>query len=80
MEEQGVESELIQFPEVIGKSIAEVSVHEDELFGREVLLRFTDGTQLSIAVGVKQVVDARYCHEDTPDSPIFVRQEGNDPG
>ena len=72
-----MQSELIQFPEVIGKSIAEVSIHDDDLFGREVLLRFTDGTQLSIAIGVRQVVDARYCHEETPDSPIFVKQDPN---
>jgi hypothetical protein len=58
------------FPEVSGKLISELSVYEDVEFGREILIRFSDGTQLSIAVGVRQVVDARFCNEDTPDLPI----------
>jgi hypothetical protein len=64
----------LEFPEVVGKFVAELSVHEDPEFGKEVLVRFTDGTQLSIAVGVRQVIDARYCNEETPDLPIFHRQ------
>jgi hypothetical protein len=60
----------LEFPEVTGKLIAELSVYEDTEFGKEVLVRFSDGTQLSIAVGVRQVIDARYCNEDTPDLPI----------
>jgi hypothetical protein len=50
-------------------------VYDDTLYGREVLVRFTDETQLSIAVGVKQSIDARYCSEETPDKPIFIRQD-----
>jgi hypothetical protein len=65
----------LEFPEVAGKLVAELSVYEDDEYGKEVLVRFTDGTQLSIAVGVKQVIDARYCNEDTPDLPISHRQE-----
>ena len=65
----------LDFPEVVGKSIAALSVYDDPLFGREVLVRFTDGTQLSIAIGVRQTVDARYCVEETPDAPIFIRQD-----
>jgi hypothetical protein len=60
----------LEFPEVVGKSVAEISVLDDPEFGKEVLVRFVDGTQLSIAVGVHQTVDARYCNEDTPDTPI----------
>lgn len=63
-----------EFPEVVGKSISELSVYADPVDGREVLVRLTDGTQLSVCVGVKQSVDARYCNEDTPDMPIFTRQ------
>ena len=64
----------LEFPEVVGKSISELSVYDDPLYGRELLVRLTDGTQLSICVGVKQSVDARYCNEDTPDIPIFRRE------
>ena len=70
-----MEQARIDFPEVVGKSVAELSVLDDPVFGREVLVRFTDDTQLSICVGVKQTIDARYCQEDTPDKPIFVRHE-----
>jgi hypothetical protein len=64
----------LEFPEVAGKSVAEISVLDDPQFGKEVLVRFSDGTQLSIAVGVRQIVDARYCKEATPDSPIAHKQ------
>ena len=62
----------LEFPEVVGKYVAELSVSEDAEFGKEVLVRFTDGTQLSIAVGVRQVIDARYCNEETPDFRYFT--------
>ncbi|WP_263375719.1 hypothetical protein [Granulicella aggregans] len=64
----------LEFPEVVGKMVAELSVIEDPEFGKEVLVRFADGTQLSIAVGVRQVIDARYCNEEMPDLPISHRQ------
>ena len=64
----------LEFPEVVGKVVAELSVLEDPEFGKEVLVRFADGTQLSIAVGVRQVIDARYCNEEMPDLPISHRQ------
>ena len=64
----------LEFPEVVGKFVAELSVYEDAEFGKEVLVRFSDGTQLSIAVGVRQTVDARYCNEETPDTLISHKQ------
>jgi hypothetical protein len=70
-----MDNRALDFPEVVGKSIVALSVYDDPVFGREVLVRFTDGTQLSIAIGVRQTVDARYCVEETPDAPIFVRQD-----
>jgi hypothetical protein len=48
----------LEFPEVVGKFVAELSVYEDAEFGKEVLVRFTDGTQLSIAVGDGSTTDA----------------------
>jgi hypothetical protein len=65
----------IDFPEVAGKTIKEMSVQDDPVYGREVLARFTDGTQLSICIAASQSVEARYSREDTPDRPIFIRQE-----
>jgi hypothetical protein len=40
--------------------VVELAVCDDALCGREVLVRFTDGTQISICTGVEQVVEARY--------------------
>jgi hypothetical protein len=64
----------LEFPEVVGKLVAELSVIEDPEFGKKVLVRFADGTQFSIAVSVLQVIDARFCDEETPDVPISHRQ------
>jgi hypothetical protein len=52
--------------------VAELAVCDDALCGREVLVRFTDGTQISACVGVEQVVEARYGKDDTPDNPIWT--------
>lgn len=70
-----MENAVVEFPEVAGKTIKEMSVHDDPPYGREVLARFTDGTQLSICIAATQSVEARYCSEDAPDQPIFIRQE-----
>ena len=70
-----MENPRLVFPELVGKSVAELSVYDDPAYGREVLVRFTDGTQLSVCVGVKQTIDARYCSEETPDEPIFTRED-----
>lgn len=51
-----MENPRLAFPEVVGKSVAELSVYDDATCGREVLVRFTDGTQLSVCVGVKQSI------------------------
>ena len=70
-----MESTTIAFPEVVGKSVRDLSVYDDPAYGREVLVQFDDGTQLSICIGMKQTVDARYSRDDTPDLPIFTRRE-----
>jgi hypothetical protein len=70
-----MEKPKLEFPEVVGKTIAELAVYDDALTGREVLVRFTDGTQISVCVGVEQVVEARYYKEDTPDTPIWTRRD-----
>jgi hypothetical protein len=57
----------LEFPKVVGKSVVEISVLDDPEFGKKVLLRFSDGTQLAIAVGVRQTTDAWYCQEELPD-------------
>ena len=70
-----MEDSLMNFTEVAGKTVAELSVYDDPTYGREVLVQFTDQTQLSICVGVKQTIDARYSRDGEPDRPLFLRQE-----
>ena len=70
-----MEKPKLEFPEAVGKTIAELAVYDDALHGREVLVRFTDGTQISVCVGVEQIVEARCCNEDTPDAPIWTRRD-----
>jgi hypothetical protein len=70
-----MEESRMDFPELVGKTVAELSVHDDPIYGREVLVQFTDQTQLSICVGVKQTIDARYWRDGAPDQPMFSRQE-----
>ena len=60
----------LHFPEVVGKFVADLAVTENPEFGKEVLVKFSDRTQLSIPVGARLTVDARYCHEETPDRLI----------
>ena len=64
----------MDFPEVAGKTVADLSVHDDPVYGREVLVHFTDQTELSICVGVKQTIDSRYCRDGTPDQPLWTRK------
>lgn len=70
-----MEDELrIDFSEIAGKTIADMSVYDDPIFGREVLLRFTDETQLSICIGIKHTIDARYFRNSLPDTPLWTRR------
>ena len=70
-----MENPKMEFPEIVGKSVAELSVYDDPDVGREFLLRFTDGTELSVCLCVSQTIEARYYREGKPDQPIFIREE-----
>lgn len=52
------------FPEVKGKTIEELAVFDDPENGREVLLRFSDGTVLSVTMEANIAVAGKlYRHE-----------------
>jgi len=70
-----MENAKLEFPEVVGHVVSELTIYDDPISGREVLVRFSDGTQLSICINIRQAVDARYCKDDTPDVPIFIRRQ-----
>jgi hypothetical protein len=68
-----MENAKLEFPEVVGQVVSELTIYDDPISGQEVLVRFSDGTQLSICINIRQAVDARYYKDDTPDMPIFIR-------
>jgi hypothetical protein len=53
-----------EFPEAKGKTIEEVLIFDDPENGREILLRFTDETVLSVVLETSTVVTGKlYCNE-----------------
>ena len=50
----------LELPEAAGKVIKVMRVYDDPPYGREVHLIFTDGTELSVDIGVKTCVDAKH--------------------
>lgn len=52
--------ETIECPEIAGKTIQALTIHDDPAMGREVHLEFTDGTMFSIEVEVCTSVKARH--------------------
>ncbi len=53
-----------EFPEAKGKTIEELMVFDDPENGREILLRFTDETVLSVLLETSTVVTGKlYCNK-----------------
>ena len=65
------DSRLLSLPEIAGKTLVGASIHEVAPEGRELLLRFSDSTQLSIEVTERYRTDVLYCADDKPDQPIL---------
>lgn len=61
------QSELYDIPVAVGKQIAYVKVYRDEQ-DRQVLLGFTDGTELAIDIEVRSVTSA-ILYKTTPGVP-----------
>ena len=62
----------MEFPEVAGKTVEAVVLHDDPVYGREVTLTFSDGMELSIAICVQQNAEARYFMRNSGDA-VFER-------
>ena len=62
------DSRLLSLPEIAGKTLVGASIHE---VAPELLLRFSDSTQLSIEVTERYRTDVLYCADDKPDQPIL---------
>jgi hypothetical protein len=50
----------MDFPEVAGKTVEAVALHDDPDYGREVTIQFDDQTELSISIAPQQIAYARY--------------------
>ncbi len=64
------DSRLLSIPEVAGKTLVEACIYQVDPEGRELLLRFSDSTQLSIEVGKAFAVDVLFFKDGVPDQPI----------
>ncbi len=54
----------LELPEAANLIVQTLRVYDDPLYGREVHLAFTDGTQISIDLEVETVVKARHYRGD----------------
>ena len=50
----------LDLPNVSGKTVEGIALHDDPASGRELTIRFTDGTELSVIVASKQVATVRH--------------------
>jgi hypothetical protein len=62
------------FPELAGKTVEEIVLYDDPLTGREVAMRFSDGTELSISIRAQQCAEARYFARESEEA-IFERRD-----
>ncbi len=64
----------LEIPNVSGKTVDSVALHDDPLSGRELTVRFTDGTELSVTIGFRQIATVRH-FAVTSDETLFERSE-----
>jgi hypothetical protein len=65
----------LEMPDVSGKTVSSIAVHDDPISGRELTIRFTDETELSVMIGCKQIAAVRHFDVKT-DKTLFERDEG----
>ena len=64
----------LEMPNVSGKTVDSIALHDDPISGRELTIRFTDGTELSVMVGCRQIATVRHFDVKT-DKTLFERNE-----
>jgi hypothetical protein len=50
----------LEIPNVSGKTVDSIMLHDDPTSGREVTIRFIDHTEVSVMVECKQIAAVRY--------------------
>lgn len=66
--------ERLEVPDVSGKTVESIALHDDPLSGRELTVRFTDGTELSVMVSCRQIAAVRHFVVGN-DRTLFERNE-----
>jgi len=64
----------LDMPNVSGKTVESIALHDDPASGRELTIRFTDETELSVMVGCKQIATIRHFDLKT-DKTLFECNE-----
>ena len=64
----------LEMPNVSGRTVDSIVLYDDPLAGRELTIRFTDETELSVMVGCRQVATVRHFQVKN-DQTLFERDE-----
>lgn len=49
-----------EMPNISGRTVDSITLHDNPLYGRELTIRFMDDTELPVAIGVKQFAAVLY--------------------
>jgi hypothetical protein len=66
----------LEVPDVSGKTVDSIVLRDDPSSGRELTIRFTDETELSVMVECRQIAAVRHFHVSN-DQTIFERNEAD---
>lgn len=66
----------LEMPDVSGKTVDSIVLHDDPSSGRDLTIRFTDETELSVMVECKQIATVRHFNVSN-DKTIFERNEAD---
>jgi len=66
----------LEIPNVSGRTVESIVLYDDPLSGRELTIRFTDETELSVMVGCRQVATVRHFQVKN-DQTLFERNEAS---
>jgi hypothetical protein len=63
---------FIEFSEANGKIVQSLRVYDDPPSGREIHLKFSDGTAISIEIGIQSVVSGKHYRENQGDVEVLL--------
>lgn len=66
----------LEVPDVSGKTVEIIALHDDPASGRELTVRFTDGTELSVMMSCRQMAAVRR-FDVKSDATLFAHDEAS---